>query len=284
MTGDRAITADLMDRLQRHYIKPSEPLPGGIFVPEVGFNGGGGSRCDAIYVGFTGASRRQMIGHEVKASRSDWLVELAKPGKADLWADQCHSWWIVAPPGVVRLEELPDAWGLMEPGPKTRTRLLIRSPAQSHPGRVPSWLAVRSVMSRFDTLRADAIRANMAKAHEAVRATMADEVDRIVANKMRGRADAEALQVKLDQIEKALGATIRTTEDHSYHRLGDLDLKDLVRVGDAARAGRQMHEALSAMAKPYVMPLASMRRQLDGLQAAVDACQALAAGTVGKAS
>ena len=49
---------ELLGRLRRHYIEPSRRLPGGIFVPEVGMNGGygAGRRCDAIYVGFTTTS------------------------------------------------------------------------------------------------------------------------------------------------------------------------------------------------------------------------------------
>ena len=48
-------TATLLALLQRHYIKPGLDLPGGIFLPEVGWNGGGpgagSGGCDAIYVG-----------------------------------------------------------------------------------------------------------------------------------------------------------------------------------------------------------------------------------------
>lgn len=283
--SDRAITEDLMIRLERHYIKPSDPLPGGIFVTEIGFNGGGARRCDAIYVGFTGSSGRMMVGHEVKASRADWLSELAKPGKADAWADQCHQWWIVAAPGVVKLDELPNGWGLMEPGTKTRTRMTVRAPAKTHADRVPSWTAVRSVMSRFDTLRANAIQAGRAKAYEEVQATIDAQVDRIVQNRMRGRADAEVLQTKLAKIEKALGAVINTGEDRMlYMPRGTLTLKDLARVGEAACAGRKIHEALTELARPYNTPLAVLRRQLDTLQTSVDECQALAADTVGEAS
>jgi hypothetical protein len=283
--SDRAITQDLMIRLERHYIKPSDPLPGGVFVTEVGFNGGGTRRCDAIYVGFTGSSGRMMVGHEVKASRADWLSELAKPGKADEWADQCHQWWIVAAPGVVKLDELPNGWGLMEPGTKTRTRLTIRAQAKTHADRVPSWLAVRSVMSRFDTLRADAIRAGRAKAHEEVQAGLAAEVERQVQNRMRGHADAEVLQAKLAKIEKALGAAINTGESRmSYMPRGTLTLKDLARVGEAAQAGRKIHDALIEIARPYNTPLAGLRRQLDALQQSLDECQALAVDTVGQAS
>lgn len=28
----------------------------------------------------------------------------------------CHRWWVVAPEGMVRTDELPAPWGLMEPG------------------------------------------------------------------------------------------------------------------------------------------------------------------------
>lgn len=75
-------TDGLLERLERHYIKPGEPLAGGVFLPEVGINGGGSSRCDAIYVGFTSTSGRMLVGHELKVSRADWRRELDQPGKA----------------------------------------------------------------------------------------------------------------------------------------------------------------------------------------------------------
>ena len=57
-------TQALLDRLKRHYIKTGTDLPGGVFVPEVGQNGGwgAGSRCDAIFVGFTSTSGRIPLG------------------------------------------------------------------------------------------------------------------------------------------------------------------------------------------------------------------------------
>lgn len=39
MTAPVLTTRELLDRLQRHYIKPGAPLPGGIFLPEVSWNG-----------------------------------------------------------------------------------------------------------------------------------------------------------------------------------------------------------------------------------------------------
>ena len=100
LVSAREVTDDLMVRLRRHYIPPG-PLPGGVFIPECGWNGagldGGRRRCDALYIGFTSKSGRRLIGHEVKATKADWRNEHDKVGKADEWADQCHEWWIVAP-------------------------------------------------------------------------------------------------------------------------------------------------------------------------------------------
>lgn len=51
---------------------------------------------------------------EVKASRADWLREIKHPRKAEAalpFAD--HFWLAIAEKGVVRLEEVPDSWGLV---------------------------------------------------------------------------------------------------------------------------------------------------------------------------
>ena len=154
-------TDELLARLRRHYLKPGA-FPGGVFITEVGVNGtmsgtavhSGGKvrRCDALHVGFTSTSGRVMRGHELKTSRADWLHELAQPGKADQWADQCHEWWVVAPNiEVVRPEELPPDWGLLVPG-VSRTAMVAKVKARTHHEREPSWWAVRSMLARNDTL------------------------------------------------------------------------------------------------------------------------------------
>lgn len=53
------------------------------------------------------------MGFEIKVSRGDWLRELAEPAKAEPLVSLCSRWWIVAPPGVVEVAELPPAWGLL---------------------------------------------------------------------------------------------------------------------------------------------------------------------------
>ena len=68
-------------------------------------------------------------GHEVKVSRSDWLVELADPAKADAIKRYCDRWWLVVPdPKIVR-DDLPDGWGLLAFGSNGKLRVVRRAPA-----------------------------------------------------------------------------------------------------------------------------------------------------------
>lgn len=75
-----------------------------------------------------GEPRQALHGHEIKVSRSDWLRELADPTKADAWKRYCDRWWLVAPPGVGRPEELPDGWGLLVPSRNGTLRTVVHAP------------------------------------------------------------------------------------------------------------------------------------------------------------
>lgn len=52
-------------------------------------------------------------GHEVKVSRSDWLRELASPGKADPFMRYVDRWWLVVADRAIVRDDLPVGWGLM---------------------------------------------------------------------------------------------------------------------------------------------------------------------------
>lgn len=205
-------TGELLGRLQRHYIKPSVPLPGGVFIDEVTYGGAGGSRCDALYVGFTSTSGRMLVGHELKVSRADWRHELDQPGKADRWADQCHAWYVVAPStDIVPAEEVPHGWGLMVLDTRSKTRMKTAVKAQVHADRQPSWTAARSIVSRMDTLRAQHDQDVRAKAlHDAQR--KARESGTAVDKWMLDRLKAD--QETLTQVCEALG--IRPASIDSY--------------------------------------------------------------------
>jgi hypothetical protein len=77
----------------------------------------GRNKCrsaDAIAMSLWPSRGLRLHGHEVKASRTDWLKELKSPQKAESICRYCDHWWVVAgDSGIVRDGELPPTWGLL---------------------------------------------------------------------------------------------------------------------------------------------------------------------------
>lgn len=69
-------------------------------------------------------------GFEVKVSRADWLTEYRTGGKkSETWRRYCDYWWLVVPdPKIIKIEELPDGWGLLAGEKQLRT---VVKPARS---------------------------------------------------------------------------------------------------------------------------------------------------------
>lgn len=268
---------DLLARLQRHYIKPG-PMPGGIFLAEVGLNGPVQQRrVDAVHVGFTSSSGRILTGHEIKVSRSDWLHELDQSDKADRWADQCHAWYVVAPSvEIVKPEEVPHGWGLMVPNPRTTTRMDKPVKAEVRPDLVPSWLIVRSIMARYDTLRAVAIEQSRHK-HE-------DELRRKIAEV---RQDLAARGVDTgDGTAQRIGQIIRRVRDETR---GDLYITstddevvsaivDQMRARAAAEQLRMDVRRLVGTVQDVTAPFAHVYGELAKIAAECDELRAELAG------
>ncbi|SIH83116.1 hypothetical protein [Mycobacteroides abscessus] len=245
-------TTELLALLRRHYIKPGLDLPGGVFVPEVGGNGswGASARADAIYVGFTTSSGRILVGHELKISRADWLNELNKPGKTDQWADQCHAWYLVVnDPAIVKPGELPPGWGLMSPG-ASRTRMTVHTPAAVKPDHTPSWDAVRSVMGRIDTLRANEVAAAVESRDQARRRKYQKDVNEAVELRMKSMPETGEAAKRLKLIEDAIGAPIDWSDNvWSPDRTVDPEL--LGRIGKAALALGGIESAIRQLGRGY---------------------------------
>ncbi|WP_209999680.1 hypothetical protein [Mycolicibacterium frederiksbergense] len=277
--------AALLGRLRRHYIEPSRRLPGGIFVPEVGMNGGygAGRRCDAVYVGFTTTSGRQLIGHEIKVSRSDWVAELGrKTGKADTWADQCHQWWlVVSDPSIVRDGELPEGWGLMSPG-RSVTRMTIHRPAVPKVDHDPSWEVVRSVFARYDTLRAEALNAGDKAALAAATVKANAEADAALARRIAELPDVSELQQRLALLKQVLGAPIDWNSADKPPRSGAIGLQALGEIAALVSAHGSVARVAHRITVGYANPVAAASKAIADLSAALAGVQA--AGGVGDES
>lgn len=76
--------------------------------------GGGNRRADCVVMNLWRSRGLEILGFEVKVSRSDWLSELKKPEKADSLARYCDRWYLViSDPKIIKDGELPPAWGLL---------------------------------------------------------------------------------------------------------------------------------------------------------------------------
>lgn len=268
---------DVLARLQRHYIKPGEALPGGVFLPEVTMGRAGGSRADALYVGFTTTTGRILVGHEVKVSRADWRNELANPGKADPWADQCHAWYVVAPStDVVPAEELPPGWGLLTCDGPSKTRLRVVVKATVHQDRQPSWHAALSILSRADMLRANAVVDARAKARDEARAEVAARVAAEVEARRQQEPDAQAAWDQLRALTDALGLRIVDGSRSWSYRDGEATVADLRAVGDLVRQYRTVDAAREHLAGRYGVhhSVAAVARAVADLQDALAALTA----------
>lgn len=264
-------TVELLVRLKRHYIKPGQDLPGGIFIPEVSWNGRNGSRrCDALHVGFTSTSGQILTGHELKVSRADLLHELSDVHKASEWADQCHRWYLVVnDPAIAKGIELPPDWGLMAPG-RSKTRMDVVVNAITKPiGHTPSWDAVRSIMARQDTLRANAIVAERNRAHDVATAEVTKRVNDLVAFKLseaeRTGAASVQSQKRLQELCDALGVrNIDWTGKGGIYSGATLD--EVRQIGEVLRATRTVDQALkqltSHVQRDWVDKLAQRAAQL----------------------
>lgn len=111
MPGVLRVTSDVICNLLRARYRPLE------WILAFGVANGTGASAqrtaDAVAMNCFPSKGLELLGFEIKVSRSDWLRELKDSTKSVPVADYCDRWYIVAPDGVVKREELPKAWGLL---------------------------------------------------------------------------------------------------------------------------------------------------------------------------
>jgi hypothetical protein len=106
-------TEQVVTALRTRYAAPAFAL-----LTEVP-DGTGGQKvrtADALAMSLWPSRGLTLHGFEVKASRGDWLKELALPSKAERFWRYCDYWWLaVGDAGLVKEAELPPTWGLLAP-------------------------------------------------------------------------------------------------------------------------------------------------------------------------
>lgn len=124
---DKITSKDMVRLLKNHYLPENVP-PGGILATEIG-SPDGKRFADALWQSMTRSGGMKLVGHEIKVSRADVMVELKDIAKAEPWMQYCDQWWLtVSDPAIVEGLDIPSSWGIMSPpsGRKRRSMTIIQ--------------------------------------------------------------------------------------------------------------------------------------------------------------
>lgn len=86
-----------------------------VFLTQVRSSTGSASRiADAMAFNMYGSTGYEILGFEIKVSRSDWLSELKNMAKSNEIMEYCDKWYlVVSDANIVQDGELPKNWGLL---------------------------------------------------------------------------------------------------------------------------------------------------------------------------
>lgn len=261
-------SADLMELLKASICPPSRPSPGYV-VGELQ-DPTGTRRADALFVPLGHATRGTLHGYEFKVSRSDLIVELRDPMKADPWMRYCTTWTLfVSDPRMIEGLTIPDEWGIVAPpvSEKRRALQVIRTAPKLHPLNVlPAFLQIAARLyygdgpaddrmvkmlaeraQHQDDMHALYQRANAAEAQvraldSGVRDRDRDFVNDVIAAARKHRGDWRAPQIDTLGAERIAAllvdmATLERVRDELAHA-DEEAMKDLERVH--AERGRRI--------------------------------------------
>lgn len=171
-------------------------------------------RADAVAMNCFPSRGMEIHGVEVKHARSDWIRELKQPDKSTDVQQYCDRWWIAATPGVVKIEELPITWGLLELK-DGKLRQVKAAPALEATPVSRTFMAsvLRSAGKVDDMVVRKLVDAQVADARALDQKRMESELAR-----RRGKADE--IMKKVEEIKARTG----------------IDLTDWCPVGDIAKA------------------------------------------------
>src|SRR3990172_2564710 len=131
--------------------------------------------ADGVAYSLYPSTGHPIYGFEIKVSRNDWLRELKQPAKAGNVMQYCDKWWLVAPKGVSKLEELPKTWGFLE---IVNDRFYTRkhAPDLDHPELPMSFIAALLRRATESTVPASILTERVTAAKEKSRQEFAGDI------------------------------------------------------------------------------------------------------------
>lgn len=164
MTSQKIKSTEIKLALKRAF-----PSPGWQVFYEVGNDTGSrvSRHADAVAMGIWPSNGHLIHGFEIKVSRGDFLNEMKDPTKAQAVFQFCNRWSLVTPVGLVKVDELPEPWGLMTFDGKT-LRTVKQAPALTPVPLTPGFVAamLRRAGEADEKLIQAAVHDERARAYE----------------------------------------------------------------------------------------------------------------------
>lgn len=113
------------------YVRVEKPRKVRVYSGGYTYTGDATRIADYLVVDTYGTT--EIIGFEVKISRSDWLTELKDPSKSEEWRAHCHRWYLVVPDATIVRDDLPEGWGLMTIDKNGKLRVRVKSVVNPEP-------------------------------------------------------------------------------------------------------------------------------------------------------
>lgn len=250
----------LLDLLARHYgQKTGREQFAWAFLPHVA-NGTGGRKSrtvDGIAMGLWPSRGMEIHGFEVKVARGDWRRELEDPGKAEDVFAFFDRFWIVAPKGIVRREEMPPTWGLMVPH---GGRLVAEVDAPKLSPKEVTRAFVAAVLRRVSETKTP--KAQLEAEYKAGRDKAREEA------KEEREYEVKSLKEELDETRKAVAAFEKASGIGIHATKWATDPEEAARMGEAVRLVRKgaymrERERLEGLAKEARRIAEAIERELE---------------------
>lgn len=184
----------------------------------------------------------EALAFEVKVSRGDWRRERDNPAKADEIGKRCHRFFVAAPTGVVPIEEVPAAWGVIEVDAAGVG--FIRRQAEKLTPPEPSWGFVAAILRRASDaeIRRRAESVPMAEVNDRVDKEAATKIQSAVkqasyiheTEKNRLNWELSQLKASVEVFERTTGLKLPQWPDQA-RSLGEL-VKQVRELGPPERA------------------------------------------------
>lgn len=224
---------------------------------------GGNRSADALVVSCWPSRGIWIAGLEVKVSRADWVRELRDPDKSAAVQRYCDYWWVVAPPDVVQLAELPETWGLYVVDGK---KVSIGKPAPKLSAEPLTAAFVASVLRNESSKLEEARKRGHAEGFEArSQQDSGKRVDGMVEELLEARRERDRFQRELEHKEREL-AMLRA-EHTEFEREAGLPPGSLTRQrGSQRHVGAQFALAGVLASHPPGRLVMALRHALAGLE------------------